>query len=378
MRHIALSLLCALVTLPTVAQTDNSIDSDTYGRNGMFNHFAAAFTMGTTGLGFDFAAPVTDWLRLRAGGTFRLRTHQRATLTAEVAEGLTETEQSRRFENLSSMMVGLMGTSLERTIEIDGTMRMHHFKLLVDVFPFKNNRHWHVTAGFYYGNDKLVTCANTIKSVPTLSTVSTYNMLYSLAQEGLFVDMSAAGLELSDDVEQALVSKLQEYGTAANADGSTYLAEYGISYNGGTYAHDIIARQDIYDAAGNLVIHKGEVVRSEGETVRLTPDKIDMICPTVKVNRFKPYLGVGYDCAISRDKRTRIGIDAGVLFWGGSPKVEVDVPMGFDESGSTVYQTIDLVRDASNVPGSLGDKVKLAKDYKVYPDISLRISQRIW
>ena len=61
-------------------------------KNGVFNHLDAAFTVGTTGFGFDLAVPVTDWVRLRAGGAFRLSKHYDASLGTEIAVGLPEEE----------------------------------------------------------------------------------------------------------------------------------------------------------------------------------------------------------------------------------------------------------------------------------------------
>lgn len=37
---------------------------------GIFDHMSLGLTLGTTGIGFDLAAPVTDYLQVRAGYNF--------------------------------------------------------------------------------------------------------------------------------------------------------------------------------------------------------------------------------------------------------------------------------------------------------------------
>lgn len=361
---------------PSLSYIDDGECSIT--RNGIFNHVDAAFTVGTTGFGFDIATPVTNWLRLRAGGTFRLSKKYTATLSTEIAENIPEEEQTRRFEKLSGLMTSFMGTAPTRTVELEGSEKMNQFKFLVDVYPFKNNRHWRVTAGFYYGTGTIISGHNTPLSVNTLAAVSSYNMMYDLARQGEFMDMTELGIRIDDDMERLIADKICSWGATTDANGNSTYAEYGISMPIGTYAHDIIAQQDIYDSKGNVIYRKGEVIRKADETVRLTPDKDDMIRTEVKVNKFKPYLGLGYEFFASKDKRSSIGIDAGVLFWGGSPVVELQLPVGLDKNGDIMTQSIDLVRDVNNVPGDLGDHVKTAKNYTVYPEISIRFARRLW
>ncbi len=378
MKSVVLNIL--LLAMPSLvsAQSNDASTHYTYDNRGVFSHFDAAFTIGTTGLGFDLATPITPWLRLRAGGTFHLQTHRTVTLTSEVGEGQTEALQQEHFEQLSDFMSSLTTIAPQRDIAIEGTMTMNNAKVLIDFFPFKNNRHWHLTAGVYYGGKQLMACHNTTESLVSLSSVDIYNMIYALAKEGEFLDLSSLGMDIPDDMKSSIIAHMQQWGTYTDDNGVTQMAEYGISYPIGTYKHDIIAEQDVYDASGNKVCSSGEVVRKAGETVRLVPDAQGLIHPEVEVNRLKPYVGVGYDCALSRDKRTRLNVEAGVLFWGGSPKVNVSVPVGMTQDGENLFQTIDLVSDASNVTGSLGKQIDKAKDYTVFPSISLRLSQRLW
>ncbi len=347
-------------------------------RNGLFNHVDVAFNAGLMGLGFDIAAPVTDWARLRVGGSFALHREYNATLTNEIGQNTSEEVQAERFSKLSSLTKALMNTEPARTVEIGGTRKMNNFKFLVDIYPFKNNRHWRFTVGFYYGNKTLEDLENTIGSITTLTAMSTYNKMYDLSKSGEFMNMTELGIELDDEMKAKIADKLHSWGQYNDANGNTAYAEYGMSIPIGTYAHDIIATQDIYDSNGQLLHHAGDVIRKTDETARLTPDNDDMIRAEVTVNRFKPYLGAGYDFAVSKDKRSTIGIEAGVIFWGGKPKFNLSMPVGYDANGKVITQTVNLARDVNNIPGDLADHVKSYSNLPVYPEVSIRFARRLW
>ncbi len=377
-----MALAClGLTAVATAQNSDGNTVGNTvprYQHNGWFNHIDVAFTAGTSGLGFDLATPMSGWARLRMGGTFRPQSHYSANIEAEIAEGLPQEVQEQRFDKLSGLMKAFMNVAPERNIEMEGTMKMNNFKMLVDIFPIKRHRNFRVTAGFYYGNGTLIAGRNTDLDVNTLSAISTYNMMYTKALDGEFLDMSELGIHIDGEIKQAVIDKLKGWGEIPAQNGVTAYAEHGISLPMGTYAHDIIAQQDIYDRKGNLMHKKGEVVRQANETVRLTPDNMDMINMDVRVNKFKPYIGMGYECAITKDKRTKVALDAGIIFWGGKPSATVNVPIGMDSEGNSISQTIDLVQDVNGIPGDMGDHIGTLKDYSVFPEISLRLSQRIW
>lgn len=370
-----------IASLATAQNANNeilNIQKQTFEKNGILNHIDVGFTAGTTGLGFDIATPLTDWIRLRTGGVFRINSHKKATLDVEVAEGLTQEEQNSRFEKLSTIVESFMSTTPAQTVEMEGTMKMNNFKFLIDIFPFKNNRHWHATVGFFYGNSTLVNGYNTDVSANTLSAISTYNRMYSSALNGHFIDLSSLGITIGEQIENKIVNKLCSWGEITDADGNTAYSAYGLSIPMGTYAHDITAAQDIYNSNGDLIYHKGDVIHKSGETVRVTPDEDDMIRYREHVNRFKPYFGIGYETSISKDKRSSIAFDAGICCWGGKPKIDINVPVGVDADGKNTYQTVDLVRDVDNVPGKLGEQVKTAKKYWACPELSVKISHRLW
>lgn len=382
MKRTIIALLFLGITNLVIAQTTYKTTPETLltpsDYNGIFNHFDISFTIGTTGLGFDIATPVTDWVRLRAGGTFRLPKEYRATIDTEVASGLDAAEQDRRFDRLSAMMKSFMGTTPERSIELEGNMKMNNFKFLVDIFPFKDNHHWRATIGFFYGNGTMIDGHNTAFSMNTLAGMSFYNLLYEQALRNEFTDMSALGIDLEPEIKQKIIDRLRNWGKTRDDANNIVYAEYGISIPMGTYTHDIAAQQDIYDKDGNLIHRKGDIIHKTGETIRAVPDKDDMLRCKVRTNAFKPYIGTGYEMYVSKDKRSSISFDAGIIFWGGKPKIDISLPSGFDASGKAVTQTIDLVRDASNIQGEMGEQVNTASSYNVFPELSLRFTRRLW
>ncbi len=405
-------------------------------KNGWFNHFDVAFTVGTSGLGFDLATPMSEWTRLRVGGVFRPLYRYDASFNMEVAEGLSSAEQDRRFTKLSETLKALTGKTPNRTIDMQGDLKMNNFKVLVDVFPFKNFRKLHLTLGFYYGNDVIVDVKNTPESVRNLEAINAYNSMYkkALAKENL-IDLGSLGIsDAGGATFESANARLRYWGARENGvvekgynDGDVpsevneifgidpsnnrYYAEYGMSLPIGTMTKDIVAEEDIYydytekldnpywvdtpdgdvrevlyrtDAngrakvKGELRYRKGEVIRKAGETLRFVPDENNSITAAATVNKFKPYIGLGFDTPITKDKRTSVAIDAGVMFWGGKPSVDISTPVGVDAEGNKVYCTVNLVNDVTNLPSNVARYVNSVKKYTVFPEISLRISQRLW
>ena len=55
--------------------------------------------------------------------------------------------------------------------------------------------------------------------------------------------------------------------------------------------------------------------------------------------------------------------------------------MTVDENGNKIESMepgVDLAKDVKNVPGKVGDYVKLLKNFKVYPVVELRLTRRIF
>ncbi|MDE5751435.1 MAG: hypothetical protein K2H88_02230, partial [Duncaniella sp.] len=113
---------------------------------------------------------------------------------------------------------------------------------------------------------------------------------------------------------------------------------------------------------GRVGIHVGD--HADGSPYMMEPDKDGTVKADMFVNSFKPYLGLGYVTSVGKDKRINIGVDGGVLFWGGTPSIRT-------------HENVDLSDDVNNITGKVGDYVETAKSLKVYPVVNFRIAYRI-
>jgi hypothetical protein len=150
----------------------------------------------------------------------------------------------------------------------------------------------------------------------------------------------------------------------------------------------------------------------------------------MEVSKVRPYVGLGYNTHLSRNKRWKLNVDAGVLILCGTPRVYVDnvykidasklvldvdndysyvSGMGFlsekipefdpkiydnryygdivrfnDETWEYDYvgnlqNHVDLIHDLHDIPsGKVRDMVDLARKLKVYPNLSVTFSYRIF
>lgn len=447
----------AAMTLTRAQTTPTAIESE-INRDGWFNHLDFAVTAGTLGFGFDVSSPMTKWARLRVGAEFRPLKHYNPTFGMEVAENLSKQISSDRFDKLATMMSEFTGYKPANKIKMEGDLGINQFKFLVDIFPFKNNRHWHFTAGFYYGSSNtLIEAKNTAESMNTLTAVTIYNTMYrrALANKN---PISTSSLDASGIKMDSYIDKLRRWGSNSNDangnatitskkvdysyeyedNGHIYTAsssfevkqgsfsDYGISIPLGKYKHDVIATEDIYydyseklyvegptsadvsefmnmrDANGNPIdvssdeyhyqkdangryikegsirYKKGEVIHKEGDDFRMVPDEENIVKATAKARKFKPYIGFGYETTLSKDDRLSIAVDAGIMFWGGHPSIDVRTPVGVNAEGETIYMTYDLSRDITGMPSSVNSYVNTIKKYSVLPQANLRIAYRIF
>lgn len=394
-------------------------------KKGFFTDLEVGVTAGTTGLGFDISTPLSEWTRLHVGGTFMPKVDYNASFSAEMGEGLSQSVQDSRFEKMKDVMQSFMGVTPQRYVDMEATLHMNHFKLLVDVFPFKNNRHWYVTAGVYIGNGDIVTMRNTPESMNSLVAMKAYNNMYANAVAGRALITYTKDGEVAELANEEMQEKFRSWGRLVDENGNDkyeinhsnnndkrhpvivdvknyYYSEHGISIPIGQFDHDIVATQDIYwdddekldnpyyrdngDGTSTLIeyrhrkgeirYHKGDVMHHKGETFRMLPDQNNMIKSQVRVNKVKPYVGIGYTCALNKKGTFRFACNAGVLFWGGKPSMEFENALGLDANGNPVYESIDFIHDLTNIQGKPGTYVKAAKFFTVWPEVNIRFSQR--
>ncbi len=334
MKKIALVIVLLLSLLNIQAQ-DNSSNFK------MFNHLDLGVTLGTTGLGIDAAMPIGNYVKLRTGFEVMPRFNYDMNFDVESVDGLTS--DPSRLEKMSKILYDLTGFKTSQKVTMKGKPTLWNFKFLVDIYPFKNNKHWHATVGFHWGPSKIAEAVNDIEDSPSLFAVGMYNHLYDVSYSEVvlgipipIIDTETTGaIYLADNVEQAILK----------------FGRMGIPI--GKYSHDIT------DAEGNIIHQKGESYYME-------PNDRSMVYADAYTNSFKPYLGIGYEGRLIKgNDNYKIGFDAGIMFWGGKPSI-------------TTHDGTDLIRDVEDVKGKVGDYVDLAKKFAVYPVINLRITRTIF
>ena len=322
-------------------------------------------TAGTTGIGAELLVPVARNVQVRVGGTYMPRFEKTMNFGVEVGKDKDyrtdeQNAATKRYymENIRSFMRNFMSYDMKDNIDMVGRPRFGNAKVLVDWMPFKDKR-WHVTAGVYIGGRTIATAKNKIEDMPTLMGVNMYNDLYKkgAAREPMFT-AEGVSVEIPDHFRLAMLN---------------FYGEMAIKL--GEFSHDIVAREDVYwdydyyeygtnelvHSKGELRCKKGDVLYHEGEAYRMTPSADNTVEAKMKVNAIRPYVGGGFNGRLMRGSNINIGVEAGVMMWGGSPSVVTN-------------DGIDLVKDLRNVRGKVGDYVKLIKGIKAFPVVEVKIN----
>lgn len=303
--------------------------SDTQ-EKGYFKHLDTSLTVGSTGLGLDLASPMGEYAQLRAG--FAFMPHINYNMSFGVQVGENAEESNSKFQRLSGILKDLTGYQVNNSVEMIGVPTYYNFNMFVDVFPFKNNKHWHFTAGFYLGNSMIAKGYNATEEMASLVAVGIYNTMYEKAiRKEPFVTFNYNGSQVAftDDPEyqEMLYKKFSSY--------------------------------------GRMGVRIGDYV-SDGSPYIVEPDENSMVKAEVRVNAFKPYLGFGYGGRLFKgDDKYKISFDCGAMFWGGTPSI-------------ITHDGTDLAKEVENVKGKVGDYVKLVKNVKVFPVLNVRITRTLF
>jgi len=332
-----------ILTAALVFQTGKAQTTTT----NLFNHMEVGLTVGTTGLGFDLAMPAGNYVRLRTGMSFLPRIEVPMSFGIQVGDD--PAKSSSKFNRLAKMLESFTGQPVEDHADMIGKPTMWNWNFLVDVYPLKNNKHWRVTAGFFYGPSSVAETFNKTESMPSLMAVDIYNNLYDklhgVSKKDLpmvkLIDLGEGYEDLYTDPELLLF--LQQKLDAAGRMGMHL----------GSYSHDIV------DEEGN-VVHK------QGDNYVMEPDKNHMVKANMKVNAFKPYLGFGYDGRLVKGyDRLHVSVDAGIMFWGGKPSL-------------ITHDGTDLINDVEGLTGKVGDYVDFMSGLTLYPVANVRFSYTIF
>ena len=329
MKKILFSFALAVVTLSSQAQN-------------MFNHLDLGVTLGTTGIGLDAAMPVGDYVKLRTGFEVMPRFNYDMNFGVESFDGTGTSIDQSTFNRMADVLYGLTGFKVDQNVTMKGKPTMWNFKFMVDVYPFKNNKHWHFTAGFHWGPSKIAEAVNAQEDSPSLFAVGMYNHIYDVAYQDWVLDIPTPIIETETTGAVYLDPSMEK----------TILSMGRMGIPIGKYSHDMT------DAQGN--VHK------QGETYYMLPNENSMVTVEARTNSFKPYLGVGYEGRLIKgNDNYKIGFDAGLMFWGGTPSI-------------ITHDGMDLANDVEDINGKVGDYVKLIKGVKAFPVLNLRITRRIF
>ncbi len=332
---LALVASGALAARPALAQ------------NEPFKHLDLSLTAGSTGIGFDLSTPIGDYVKLRTGLSIMPRVELPTSFKLQVGDSL-ETSKSK-FEHLSERLSAITGKKVEPKADMIREPRFWNWNLLVDVYPFRDNKHWRFTAGFYWGNKTIGVTYNTAECVTTLMAVNMYNSLYEKLHgktrkelmDVKLIDLGEGFEDIATDPD--LLIRLQR--------SMDYYGRMGV--NMGKFSHDI------KDEEGN-VIHK------EGDIYMLEPNDESMVKAEMYANNFKPYLGFGYEGRLVKgDDRYLISFDCGAMFWGGTPRI-------------ITHDGTDLTHDVDDIPGGVGSDVRLIGALKVYPVLNVRLTRKLF
>lgn len=306
---------------PSVPVVDEGPLSDQswFRRNHVFDGLDVAFTAGTTGLGIEIETPVTRWANLRLGvdGMPQFK----VPLDFEIST-YADGKVSDNFDKIKDLMYKITGDEMHEKVKMNCRPKMLNFKFLVDVYPFQNNRHWHFTAGFYLGSSRIASALNDADETNTLVAMNIYNRFYD---------------------------RLEKYG-----------------YEDEPIYGDVYLSKERYEelmSYGRMGIHIGDF--KDGKPYYMTPASNGTVSAKAYANRFKPYFGFGYSGAIDKEKRWNVGVEAGVLFWGGAPQI-------------ILHDGVNMNKDLKNVNGKVGDYLDLVKALPVYPCVSFKLSYSIF
>lgn len=327
----------------------------------IFQHLDLSVSAGTTGIGIDLASPIGEYFQLRAGFDYMPR------FTAKMKFDVMIGDQPARqydangnrietsFDRMQVMLHDFTGVTADDHVDMIGKPTMNNVKLLLDFFPFKNNKHWHVTAGFYWGPSKFAEAVNSTESMNSLIALSIYNNLYDKSNIHINGDENGNHppqyiLQVPDPDDPD--GKMMPVSLDPQIE-QRILAFGRMGFHLGDYA------RDIYGSNGELLHAKGDPYIMEG-------DDNNMVKVTAKSNSFKPYLGIGYRGRLVKNRDDwKISVDAGVMFWGGKPDLYL-------------HDGINLTEDITNIKGQVGDYVDLFKKFTVFPNLSVRFTKTLF
>ncbi len=138
-RVFVLALAAFLGVQGMLAQTSKKVE-----KFGIFDHMSVGVSAGTTGLGFELAAPITDFVQIRAGYHFLPKS---VTYTRGIDYTYTD----------KSVVPYIKGK--EGTTDVEFKLNLGNADILFDVYPTRKTM-FHFTAGAFIGRNDIITAQN--------------------------------------------------------------------------------------------------------------------------------------------------------------------------------------------------------------------------
>ena len=290
----------------------------------IFNNFEASATIGSTGIGLEAATPITKWTKIRVGVAWLPRFNVPIDFSIDTySDGLP----SNSFQHVQELVYNLTGLEINSELVMIGQPYLLNFKLLLDVYPFQKDRRWHFTVGFFYGNNVIANAHNKYREKPTLVGLNIYNRAY----------------EYFSNVTDI----------------------YDVPIGGGNYLDPSKVKdlKERFSRYGRMGINVGNF--KDGTPYIMEPAPDGSLSAKAYVHKFKPYLGAGYTSNLDKTGKWKIGVEAGVLFWGGIPDV-------IDQNH------VNMSKELINVYGKVGAYLRVFRSLPVYPAIEFKISYSLY
>lgn len=267
----------------------------------IFNHVGIGVSAGLDGIGVNLATTITPYIQARAGVNFIPKV-QINDIGVDLSIDYSDVQDANQFIGMYNELVPankqINTIAPPEELNLSAKLNMTNFKLLFDFYPGKKAK-WHLTAGFYTGKSQLLE-AWTTNFENELQAVTDYN----------------------------------------NALGSPEFSQLQAQH------------PDLVNNLSPIGVEVGEyLIKPEGPQARAF----------LKVNSFKPYLGIGSGRAISNKHRLSFAWDLGCQFWG-TP---------------TIYVKDKAIDKDSGIDGD-GGIIKIISKVTVYPTLSIRINGRIF
>ena len=368
MKTLITTFLIALLAFTNLFAQNNS--DKNYLANGIFNHLDLSITAGTTGIGVDVASPLGEMFQLRGGFAIMPRANYKMHFTVQVGDD-PATSQSK-FDRLNNYFYELFGTKVDNHVTMVGRPTYSNFNLFLDAMPFKNNRHWHFTAGFYVGKEEIADAINDLNASQALVAVNMYNnnrilsKMYDQVLNAIMnlkddptagpphIEIDGQRIDFDPDFIKGIQNKLSQVDKerVINSILDKYHLKERMAIPIGTF------NKTVTDSKG--IVHKA------GEVYYMEPDANCTVSAKGYSNVFKPYVGFGYGGRLlKKSDRYFVSFDCGAMFWGGAPDI-------------ITHEGINITKDLDDVRGNVGDYVNTINKFKVMPVLNVRFTKRIF